>query len=61
MLHVDDAGSGRLPVVFVHSFAGSSSHWKAQLAHLRTQRREIGPTFGRMEHLSSTKELGTTF
>ena len=41
MLHVDDAGSGRLPVVFVHSFAGSSSHWKAQLAHLRTQRREI--------------------
>jgi len=39
-LHVDDGGRGRmLPVVFVHSFAGSAAHWQAQLAHLRGQNR----------------------
>jgi pimeloyl-ACP methyl ester carboxylesterase len=40
-LHVDDGGEGGLPVMFVHSFAGSASHWKAQLAHLRKKRRAI--------------------
>jgi pimeloyl-ACP methyl ester carboxylesterase len=40
-LHVDDGGRRGLPVVFVHSFAGSSGHWSAQLAHLRPTRRAM--------------------
>jgi pimeloyl-ACP methyl ester carboxylesterase len=40
-LHVDDGGQAGLPVVFVHSFAGSSAHWSAQLAHLRPTRRAV--------------------
>src|SRR5436190_19211345 len=30
-LYVDDGGVGGLPIVFAHSFAGSSAHWSAQL------------------------------
>ena len=41
MLHVDDGGAGGMPVVFIHSFAGSSAHWSAQLAHLRQNRRAV--------------------
>jgi pimeloyl-ACP methyl ester carboxylesterase len=43
-LFVDDDGAdrGRLPVMFVHSFAGSSVQWAPQLAHLRRTRRAIG-------------------
>jgi pimeloyl-ACP methyl ester carboxylesterase len=40
-LYVDDGGTGGIPVVFVHSFSGSSAHWKAQLDHLRRTRRAI--------------------
>jgi pimeloyl-ACP methyl ester carboxylesterase len=40
-LHVDDDGTGGLPVVFIHSFAGSTGHWTEQLAHLRTNRRAV--------------------
>jgi pimeloyl-ACP methyl ester carboxylesterase len=40
-LYVDDGGRGGLPVVFVHSFAGSGGHWSAQLAHLRPGRRAV--------------------
>ena len=40
-LAVDDGGSGGLPVVFVHSLAGNSTHWAAQLAHLRRDRRAV--------------------
>lgn len=40
-IHVDDGGTGGLPVVFVHSFAGSSGHWFAPLAHLRPTRRAV--------------------
>jgi len=40
-LHVDDGGTGGLPVVFVHSFAGNTQHWSNQLAHLRHQRRAV--------------------
>ncbi len=40
-LYVDDGGTGGLPVVFVHSYAGSSAHWAAQLAHLRPTRRAV--------------------
>jgi pimeloyl-ACP methyl ester carboxylesterase len=40
-LHVDDGGAGGLPVVFVHSFAGSTAHWSAQLDWLRKSRRAL--------------------
>ena len=40
-LAVDDGGRGGLPVVFVHSLAGNSTHWAAQLQHLRPSRRAI--------------------
>jgi len=40
-LHVDDGGRGGLPVLFVHSFAGSAAHWLAQLAYLREHRRAL--------------------
>ena len=40
-LHVDDGGRNGLAVLFVHSFAGSSAHWQAQLAHLRESRRAL--------------------
>jgi pimeloyl-ACP methyl ester carboxylesterase len=34
-LYADDDGSGvPLPVVFLHSLAGNSSQWSAQLEHL---------------------------
>ena len=39
-LHVDDGGGGPgVPVLFVHSYAGSAAHWRAQLTHLRPHRR----------------------
>ena len=41
VLAVDDAGSGGLPVVFVHSLAGNSTHWSRQLEHLRRTRRTV--------------------
>jgi pimeloyl-ACP methyl ester carboxylesterase len=40
-LRVDDGGPGGLPVVFVHSFAGTGAHWASQLAHLRPTRRAV--------------------
>ncbi|WP_426745938.1 alpha/beta fold hydrolase [Myxococcus faecalis] len=40
-LYVDDGGVGGLPVVFVHSSAGSTKHWRSQLEHLRTSRRAL--------------------
>lgn len=40
-LYVDDGGKGGLPVVFVHSFAGSSRHWSPQVAYLRPTRRAV--------------------
>jgi pimeloyl-ACP methyl ester carboxylesterase len=30
-----------LPVLLLHSYAGSTAHWKAQLAHLRRRRRAL--------------------
>ncbi|HYK82316.1 MAG TPA: alpha/beta hydrolase [Gemmatimonadales bacterium] len=38
-LFVDDGGSGGVPVLFVHSLAGTAGQWAAQLAHLRPARR----------------------
>ncbi len=40
-LHLEDGGSGGTPVVLVHSAAGSTTHWEAQLSHLRQTRRAI--------------------
>ena len=44
-IHVDDGGTGGLPVVLLHSFAGSSAHWSAQLLHLRALRRAVALDF----------------
>jgi pimeloyl-ACP methyl ester carboxylesterase len=38
-LFVDDGGTGGTPVLFIHSAAGSTEHWTAQLAHLRGRGR----------------------
>jgi pimeloyl-ACP methyl ester carboxylesterase len=40
-LNVDEGGSGGLPVMFVHSLAGNTRHWSAQLEHLRKDRRAV--------------------
>lgn len=40
-LFVDDGGRGGVPVVFLHSAAGSTKHWTAQLGHLRQTRRAV--------------------
>lgn len=40
-LYVDDDGTGGRPVVFVHSFGGSSAHWAEQLEHVRADRRAV--------------------
>lgn len=37
----NDGGPAGRPVIFVHSLAGSSSHWEAQLLHLRKNRRAV--------------------
>lgn len=40
-LEVDDGGRGSLPVVFVHSLAGNTTHWTKELEHLRPSRRAV--------------------
>ena len=40
-LFIDDAGVGDTPVIFVHSFAGSTQHWQEQLKEIRKTRRAI--------------------
>ncbi|MGZ6277018.1 MAG: alpha/beta fold hydrolase, partial [Syntrophales bacterium] len=40
-LHVDDGGSGGVAVVFVHAFGGNTTHWSAQLEHLRQKKRAV--------------------
>jgi pimeloyl-ACP methyl ester carboxylesterase len=40
-IYVDDGGDGGVPVVFLHSFGGDSSHWASQLDHLRHHRRAL--------------------
>jgi pimeloyl-ACP methyl ester carboxylesterase len=44
-LYVKDEGAGETPIVFLHSFGGSSSHWKDQLQHLRENYRVIAFDF----------------
>ncbi|HEX2163442.1 MAG TPA: alpha/beta hydrolase, partial [Thermoanaerobaculia bacterium] len=40
-LHVEDGGSGGLPVVFVHGLGGRAAQWEEQLARLRPSRRAL--------------------
>lgn len=40
-IHVDDGGAGGPPVVFIHSLAGNTTQWRAQLERLRPDRRAI--------------------
>jgi pimeloyl-ACP methyl ester carboxylesterase len=40
-LYFDDGGSGGVPILLLHSSAGSTEHWVAQLAHLRRRHRVI--------------------
>lgn len=40
-ISIDDGGTGGVPVLFVHSYAGTTAHWAAQLAHLRRNRRAV--------------------
>ncbi len=44
-LFIDDGGSGEIPVIFLHSFAGNSTHWINQLKYLRENRRAIAFDF----------------
>jgi pimeloyl-ACP methyl ester carboxylesterase len=56
-LAIDDGGRGGLPVVFLHSLAGNSSHWARQLEHLRSSRRALAPDLrghGRSKALGSS-------
>lgn len=40
-LYVDDGGIEGLPLLLLHSYAGSSAHWNSQLSHLRRRRRAL--------------------
>jgi pimeloyl-ACP methyl ester carboxylesterase len=41
-LHIDDGGrGGELPLVLLHSAAGNTAQWSAQLQHLRPNRRVV--------------------
>jgi pimeloyl-ACP methyl ester carboxylesterase len=56
-LAVDDGGptQGELPVVFLHSIAGNSSHWAVQLQHLRRRRRAVALDLRAHGHSESPK------
>jgi pimeloyl-ACP methyl ester carboxylesterase len=40
-IFVDDDGAGSVPVIFIHSLAGNTRQWSAQLDHIRKTRRAI--------------------
>ena len=40
-IFVDDEGTGSVPVIFIHSLAGNTRQWSAQLDHIRKTRRAI--------------------
>ena len=44
-LHIDDGGTGVPPLVFLHAFAGSGEHRRAQLDHFQKSRRAIAIDF----------------
>ena len=41
-IFVDDDGAGSMPVIFIHSLAGNTQQWSAQLNHIRKTQRAIG-------------------
>lgn len=59
-LNVDDGGSGGLPVILVHSLAGNTSHWSAQLEHLRKERRAVALDIRGHGRSESPKDGGFT-
>jgi pimeloyl-ACP methyl ester carboxylesterase len=44
-IFVDDGGTGGTPVLFAHSFAGNTTHWKEQLSLLRKTCRAVAFDF----------------
>jgi pimeloyl-ACP methyl ester carboxylesterase len=40
-IFIDDGGDGSVPVVFIHSLAGNTQQWSAQLSHVRTTQRAV--------------------
>ncbi len=40
-IYIDDGGNGSVPVVFIHSLAGNTQQWSAQLSYVRTTRRAV--------------------
>jgi pimeloyl-ACP methyl ester carboxylesterase len=40
-LHVDDGGTGDVPVLFIHGLAGDAGIWRETLAHVRAAHRAI--------------------
>jgi pimeloyl-ACP methyl ester carboxylesterase len=44
-LYSESRGTGGLPVLFAHSFAGDCSHWGPALDHLKAQRRAVAFDF----------------
>ena len=36
-IFVEENGDGGTPILFIHSFGGSTAHWKNQLQHLQTK------------------------
>ena len=35
IIFIDVGGNGGIPVLFIHSFGGSTEHWNDQLKHIR--------------------------
>jgi len=58
-LHVDDGGGSGLPLVFLHSFSGSSAHWSAQLEYFRPKHRCIAFDLRGHGKSEMPKDLGT--
>ncbi len=54
---MDSRGSGGVPVLFTHSFAGDVSHWNATLEHLKRSRRVVAFDFS--GHGRSPGAVGT--
>ena len=67
-LAIDIRGTGGVPVLFAHSFAGDRSHWESALEHLQLQRRVVAfdfrghgnspPAAGRYSYDELAKDAG---
>jgi pimeloyl-ACP methyl ester carboxylesterase len=44
-IHVEENGTGGIPVIFLHSFGGSTAHWDKQVEHLMEERKVIAFDF----------------